>query len=112
MYGVQVMRGVMEEKSNRIVEIIISSVKPFQLMMGKVLGVALTALTQFFIWVVLSIVLISIVRALFIPDLQATHPTSQPHNLMEVTKSATQVQPSVVQANPELEKVVSILDSY
>ena len=111
MYGVQVMRGVMEEKSNRIVEIIISSVKPFQLMMGKVLGVALTALTQFFIWVVLSIVLISIVRALFIPDLQATYLTSQPHNLMEVTKSATQVQPSVVQVNPELEKVVSILDS-
>lgn len=55
MYGVQVMKGVMEEKSNRIVEVIISSVKPFQLMMGKVIGVALVSLTQFTIWILLSI---------------------------------------------------------
>lgn len=52
MYGVQVMRGVIEEKSSRIVEIIISSVKPFQLMMGKIIGVALVAMTQFTIWLV------------------------------------------------------------
>ncbi len=53
MFGAQVMRGVMEEKTNRIVEVIISSVKPFQLMMGKVIGVALVGLTQFVIWIVL-----------------------------------------------------------
>ncbi len=53
-YGVQVMRGVMEEKTNRIVEVIISSVKPFQLMMGKVIGIGLVGLTQFVIWVVLT----------------------------------------------------------
>jgi ABC-2 type transport system permease protein len=57
MYSVQVMRGVMEEKINRIVEVIISSVKPFQLMMGKVIGVCLVGLTQFAIWVVLSLTL-------------------------------------------------------
>jgi ABC-2 type transport system permease protein len=60
MYSVQVMRGVMEEKINRIVEIIISSVKPFQLMMGKVIGVCLVGLTQFMIWVVMSGILISV----------------------------------------------------
>jgi ABC-2 type transport system permease protein len=49
-----VMRGVMEEKINRIVEIIVSSVRPFQLMMGKVIGVGLVGLTQFFIWVLLG----------------------------------------------------------
>jgi ABC-2 type transport system permease protein len=54
MFGAQVMRGVMEEKSNRIVEVIISSIKPFQLMMGKVVGIALVGLTQFVIWIVLT----------------------------------------------------------
>ena len=53
-YGVQVMRGVMEEKTNRIVEVIVSSVKPFQLMMGKIIGIGLVGLTQFLIWVGLT----------------------------------------------------------
>lgn len=55
IYGAQVMRGVIEEKTNRIVEVIVSSVKPFQLMMGKILGIALVGLTQFLIWTVLII---------------------------------------------------------
>ncbi|HRH34938.1 MAG TPA: ABC transporter permease [Catalimonadaceae bacterium] len=56
LYGTQVMGGVMEEKTNRVVEVIISSVKPFQLMMGKIVGVALVGLTQFVLWVALSFV--------------------------------------------------------
>jgi ABC-2 type transport system permease protein len=54
IYGAMVMRGVLEEKTSRIVEVIISSVKPFQLMMGKIVGVALVGLTQFLLWVILS----------------------------------------------------------
>ncbi|TLX77611.1 ABC transporter permease [Labilibacter sediminis] len=54
IYGTQVMRGVIEEKTNRIVEVIISSVKPFQLMIGKIVGIGLVALTQFFLWIVLT----------------------------------------------------------
>ena len=54
IYGVQVMRGVSEEKSNRIMEVMISSVKPFQLMMGKILGIAGVVLTQFGLWLTLS----------------------------------------------------------
>lgn len=54
IYGAQVMRGVIEEKNNRIVEVIISSVRPFQLMMGKIVGIGLVGLTQFFLWIVLS----------------------------------------------------------
>lgn len=61
LYGAQVMRGVMEEKTNRIVEVIISSVKPFQLMMGKVVGIALVALTQFAIWIVFTLVIVAAV---------------------------------------------------
>lgn len=56
LYGVQIMRGVIEEKTNRIVEVIISSVKPFELMMGKIFGIALVGLTQFSIWVVMATV--------------------------------------------------------
>lgn len=54
MFGAQVLKGVMEEKQNRIVEVIISSVKPFQLMMGKIVGIALVGLTQFMLWIVLT----------------------------------------------------------
>jgi len=54
MYGIQVMRGVIEEKTNRIIEVMISSVKPFQLMMGKIIGIALVGLTQFILWIVLT----------------------------------------------------------
>lgn len=54
IYGVQVMRGVIEEKTNRIVEVIISSVKPFQLMVGKIVGIALVGLTQFLLWIILG----------------------------------------------------------
>lgn len=54
LFGSQVLRGVIEEKTNRIVEVIISSVKPFQLMMGKIVGVALVGLTQFLLWVIFT----------------------------------------------------------
>lgn len=51
LYGSQVMMGVMEEKTNRIAEVIVSSVKPFQLMLGKIIGIGLVALTQFALWI-------------------------------------------------------------
>ncbi len=58
-YGAMVMRGVVEEKTNRIVEIIISSVKPFELMIGKIAGIALVGLTQFLIWAVIALLLVN-----------------------------------------------------
>ena len=58
MFGVQVLKGVMEEKSNRIVEVIISSVKPFQLMLGKIIGVAFVGLTQFLLWILLTLIFV------------------------------------------------------
>lgn len=54
MYGVTVLRGVIQEKSSKVIEVIISNVKPFQLLMGKVLGIGLVGLTQYFIWAVLG----------------------------------------------------------
>lgn len=68
IYGAQVMRGVMEEKTSRIVEVIISSVKPFQLMMGKIIGIALVALTQLLLWVALTALILFGVKAAFVKD--------------------------------------------
>ena len=69
MFGAQVMRGVIEEKTGRIVEIIVSSVKPFQLLMGKVVGVALVGLSQFIAWVVLTILLVLPTKAIFFSNI-------------------------------------------
>ena len=65
IYGAQVMRGVLEEKTSRIIEIIISSVKPFQLMMGKIVGVGLVGLTQFLLWIILTAGVVSAGSAIF-----------------------------------------------
>ncbi len=75
-FGSQVMRGVIEEKVSRIIEVIVSSVKPFQLMMGKIIGVGLVGLTQFLIWMILSTALITGLKAAFFPELNQT-PTEQ-----------------------------------
>ncbi len=68
IYGSQVMRGVIEEKANRIVEVIISSVKPLPLMMGKIIGVALVALTQFLLWIILTAAILSYANSTFLAD--------------------------------------------
>jgi ABC-2 type transport system permease protein len=68
IYGAMVMRGVMEEKTNRIAEVIISSVKPFQLMMGKIIGIGAVGLTQFLMWIILITVFSGIIGALIPHD--------------------------------------------
>lgn len=70
MYGVQVMRGVIEEKTSRIVEVIISSVRPFQLMMGKIIGVALVGLTQSLLWIILTFSIFSVAQSILFKDLK------------------------------------------
>lgn len=59
VYGAQVMSGVVQEKTSRIVEVIISSVKPFELMMGKIVGIAMVGLTQFALWVILTLIVVA-----------------------------------------------------
>lgn len=66
LYGVQVMRGIIEEKTSRIIEIMISSVKPFQLMMGKIIGIALVGLTQFLLWIVLTFSISALAVSVFV----------------------------------------------
>jgi ABC-2 type transport system permease protein len=99
LFGAQVMRGVMEEKTNRIVEIIISSVKPFQLMMGKITGIALVGLTQFLIWIILTGTIVGTVRAAmpeafrFVPQEQvyiSSQQTMNPADLQTHVKTIQQ----------------------
>ena len=66
IFGSQVMRGVIEEKTNRIIEVIVSSVKPFELMMGKIIGIALVGLTQFLLWGALTLAIAGIASS-FLP---------------------------------------------
>ena len=79
LFGVQVMRGVFEEKNNRIIEVIISSVKPFELMMGKIIGIALVGLTQFTIWIVLTLGIVLVAKSMIMPE-----------NSTEITQAMTQ----------------------
>jgi len=90
MYGMMVMKGVMEEKSNRVVEVIISSVKPVQLMFGKIIGIALVGLTQIAIWIILGFLIITGI-GLFMGS--GAEQLQQAQNLMspEVAGNAAQV---------------------
>lgn len=90
MYGVQVMRGVIEEKTNRIVEVIVSSVRPLQLMMGKIIGVGLVGLTQFILWVLISAVLTFSAQSFFYPERYAPEQILQQKEMTESMQKEVQ----------------------
>ncbi|GAB3317873.1 ABC transporter permease [Hymenobacter humi] len=75
IYGVQIMRGVGEEKSSRIMEVMLSSVKPFELMMGKILGIAAVGLTQFLLWGILSFGVSSLLAPLMVKSVESNAKT-------------------------------------
>ena len=97
IYGAGVMRGVMEEKTNRIAEVVISSVRPFQLMMGKIIGIGAVGLTQFFLWIILIFGLISVAQNLIPHDVlvqvqQLQHSNNFQNNSgMQVTDAAQKI---------------------
>jgi len=88
IYGVGVMRGVMEEKTNRIAEVIISSVSPFELMMGKIIGIGLVGLTQFAIWIGLMSTMSLVLGAAFMPSAEIAGSMADP----EVVKTMSEQQ--------------------
>ncbi|MGE4513866.1 MAG: ABC transporter permease [Chryseobacterium sp.] len=100
IYGVRVMRSVLEEKNNRVVEIIISSVKPFELMMGKILGVTLVALTQFVVWITMSVIGALVLNTGF-TSIQKNIPggNNELASKLDVTQIATQVSHSLLELN-------------
>jgi ABC-2 type transport system permease protein len=91
IYGAMVMRGVMEEKTNRIAEVVISSVKPFQLMMGKITGIGMVGLTQFLLWVVLLVALAVVAQGFISPETWKGVQQLQQSNAMGNAGAAVQV---------------------
>jgi ABC-2 type transport system permease protein len=104
LYGAQVMRGVIEEKTSRIVEVIISSVKPFELMMGKIVGIAMVGLTQFLLWIILSAVGTSLVSNFFIKDTVSANQIEQTFKTNIPQKDAFKEMPT--------DKKAEIMDSF
>jgi len=102
MYGAMVMRGVMEEKKSRIIEVIISSVKPYQLMAGKIIGTAMVGLTQVAIWVILGGAVMIFVQAFFGPD-------SAQQMGQTVMESRQAMNPAMAQSADQ-SKVVEVLE--
>ena len=90
IFGAQVMRGVIEEKTSRVVEVIISSVKPIQLMMGKIIGIALVGLTQFMIWVLLTAAIATFIKS-SIGDKGSVQQITQNINQDVMSNNAAQV---------------------
>ena len=103
LFGGQVMQGVTEEKSSRIVEVIVSSVKPFQLMMGKIIGVSLVALTQFMMWVLLT-------GAIYI-GFSAAVGISHPEAISQGTVMSQQINSTNIMDNETVQNVMNIVHS-
>jgi ABC-2 type transport system permease protein len=91
MYGAQVMRGVIEEKTSRIVEVIVSSAKPFQLMAGKIIGIAFVGLTQFMLWIVLTLAIVGVFGLIYGGSMDQQEVTealgSRPGGIMSIDPS-------------------------
>lgn len=111
MFASQVLRGVLEEKTNRIVEVLLSSVKPVQLMMGKIIGIAMLGLTQFALWVVFTLVIILGVQvanpSFFTPDSQAMGMLGQ---TTEIAQSGQMMENMQI---PAMDKgIVEMIDAF
>lgn len=111
MYGAQVMRGVIEEKTSRVVEIIVSSVRPFQLMMGKIVGIAMVGLTQFLIWILLTLGIVMAAQNIFLSDkLERTNP-AMTENVMQndMSKQMAELENS---GDDEIQKLLLTIQNF
>jgi ABC-2 type transport system permease protein len=91
IFGAQVMRSITEEKTSRIVEILISSVKPFQLMIGKIVGVGMVGLTQFILWIVLSFGVITAIGTVFSEKLSGVQKTMSSSQMASLPPEAQEM---------------------
>jgi ABC-2 type transport system permease protein len=107
IYGAMVMRGVMEEKSNRIVEVIISSVKPFQLLFGKIIGIGLVGLTQIVIWIVLTLAITA--GATTFVGQGSAETTTQAQNIMASGQAMGQMATSSPEAQNKVIEVIGMI---
>jgi ABC-2 type transport system permease protein len=111
IFGSQVMRGVIEEKTSRVVEVIISSVKPVQLMIGKIVGIALVGLTQFLIWIFLTIAIVTVVKSTILQKTGVVEVAQTvPQNLMSGDQQ-TAATSQTATMSPELAQFSKMFDN-
>jgi len=111
IFGAQVMRGVIEEKTSRVVEVIVSSVKPVQLMMGKIIGIALVGLTQFMIWVILTMGIVGVIKTTVLKQSSITEITRNlPQNIM-AENQITSVNSQTDEMSPGLAEFSKMFDN-
>ncbi|MDX9848530.1 MAG: ABC transporter permease [Tenuifilaceae bacterium] len=112
LFGTQVMRGVIEEKSSRIVEVIVSSVKPFQLMMGKILGIAAVSLVQIFLWIVLTLGLVALANSFLMDKAPGADVQKEAiASIMEQQEGAAQAAPVVAQSEGFAGEIMTALSN-
>jgi len=111
MFGSQVMRGVIEEKTSRVVEVIVSSVKPVQLMMGKIIGIALVGLTQFMIWIALTLAITGVLKATVIKKSDMTEVTQNMTKSLMTQEQQEAAASQPAQVNPDFTEFSKLFDS-
>ncbi len=113
IFGSQVMRGVIEEKTSRVVEVIVSSVRPAQLMLGKILGVALVGLTQFIVWILLLVATVGVLKATVLKKTEIAQITQNiPQNLMNQNEVTTSIgTDQAAQVSPQLAEFSKLFDN-
>ncbi|NMC38882.1 MAG: ABC transporter permease [Bacteroidales bacterium] len=111
MFGSQVMRGVIEEKTSRVVEVIVSSVKPVQLMMGKIIGIALVGLTQFLIWVFLTIGIAGILKSTILKTSDLTEVTQNVTKSLMTDEKQVEAVVKAAETNPRMTEFAQIFES-
>jgi ABC-2 type transport system permease protein len=112
IFGAQVMRGVIEEKTSRVVEVIISSVKPIQLMMGKIIGIALVGLTQFLIWIFLTVGIVGVLKTTILPKSGiAEISQSMPQNMMSGNQQSVAGTTQAAEVSPQVAEFSRLFDS-
>jgi ABC-2 type transport system permease protein len=111
MFGSQVMRGVIEEKTSRVVEVIVSSVKPVQLMMGKITGIALVGLTQFLIWIFLTFAITGILKSTIIRKADMTEVGQDVSKSLMDDEREVVASGDIKEINPDLSEFARLFDS-
>lgn len=113
MYGAQIMRGVIEEKTNRIIEVIVSSVRPFELMMGKIIGVALVGLTQFVLWIILTFAIVTAAKGILMPEKGLDMQVVQMNSIMNTAGTSPDItaDQSLMPQESEIELAFQAIDS-
>jgi ABC-2 type transport system permease protein len=108
MFCTQVMQGVIEEKSNRIIEVIVSSVKPFQIMMGKIVGIAMVGLTQFVLWIILTLGIVTVAGTMLSSSFAEQAMTAQTAGMTNMmTPEMMEQMPVQMQPNDMLNNLMS-----